>query len=239
MSIQTQPIWQVIRSELTGEIADGLHLPGDKLPTEADLSRRFDVNRHTVRRALAEMAKDGLVYSRRGSGVFVTASPTEYPLGKRVRYHQNLSAAGQMPAKEILQLVTRRPTPTEAEALNVTASASVHCFEALSLGSGVPIALTHSVFPAERFPGLIEAIELSRSVTKALAICGLKDFTRISTRLTAKTASAAQARHLRLTPGAPILRTVSVNADLTGTPIEFGTTHFAGDRVTLTLTDVD
>lgn len=235
---QTSPsIWQVIRSELTTEIADGVYLPGDKLPTEADLSRRFDVNRHTVRRALAEMATDGLVYARRGSGVFVTGRPADYPLGKRVRYNQNLSAAGQLPAREILQLVTRRPSPIEAEMLGLNASEEVHCFEGLALGNGVPIALTHSVFPAERFPGFIAAIELSKSVTSALAICGLSDFTRVSTRLTAKTANATHARHLRIAVGAPILRTVSINADPEGVPVEYGTTHFSGDRVTLTLTD--
>ena len=46
---------------------------------------------------------------------------------------------------------------------------------------------------------------------------------------------ALLALHLRLAPGAPLLRSVAVNVDAAGQPIEFGTTWFAGDRVTLTV----
>ena len=94
------PIWKAIAETLSEEIAEGAYLPGTKLPTEAALSQRFGVNRHTVRHALASMAEDGLVRSRRGAGVFVTARPTEYPLGKRVRFSQNLMAAGRTPDRQ-------------------------------------------------------------------------------------------------------------------------------------------
>ena len=68
-----------------------------------------------------------------------------------------------------------------------------------------------------------------------LAECGLPDYTRASTRLTAKTANATLALHLRLPEGAAVLQSVAVNIDATGAPVEFGTTWFAGDRVTLTV----
>ena len=86
---------------------------GDKLPSEAQLAARFGVNRHTVRRALAAMAEQGLVHARRGSGVFVAATPTDYPIGKRVRFHQNISRGGQIPAKLILALETRAADRTD------------------------------------------------------------------------------------------------------------------------------
>ncbi len=70
-------IWTSIAEALTADIGAGRYGPGDKLPTEAELSVRFGVNRHTVRRALAALADDGLVHSRRGSGVFGTHSPTD------------------------------------------------------------------------------------------------------------------------------------------------------------------
>ncbi|NVK60473.1 MAG: GntR family transcriptional regulator, partial [Rhodobacteraceae bacterium] len=44
------PIWKSIAEELEGEIGRGLYRAGDKLPTEAELSSRFGVNRHTARR---------------------------------------------------------------------------------------------------------------------------------------------------------------------------------------------
>ena len=68
----------------------------------------------------------------------------------------------------------------------------------------------------------------------ALAAAGVTDYTRASPRLPAKVASATQALHLHIAEGAPILRSVAINVDPSGRPIEYGRTWFAGDRVTLT-----
>ena len=65
----------------------------------------------------------------------------------------------------------------------------------------------------------------------------MTDYTRASTRINAKLANATQALHLRVAEHAPILRTISLNVDSNGTPLEYGRTWFAGDKVTLTLSD--
>ena len=68
-----------------------------------------------------------------------------------------------------------------------------------------------------------------------LAAVGVSDYTRRSTRLSAEAADPVQAGHLRLRPGAPLLRTVSVNVDPAGRPVEYGRSWFAGERVQLTV----
>jgi GntR family phosphonate transport system transcriptional regulator len=68
-----------------------------------------------------------------------------------------------------------------------------------------------------------------------LAQGGLSDYTRAVTRLTARQADAVQALHLQVAQGAPLLRSITVNVDAAGQPVEFGTTWFVGDRVTLTV----
>jgi GntR family phosphonate transport system transcriptional regulator len=234
---KTIPIWKSIYTNLKSDIADGHYTPGDKLPTEAALAKRFGVNRHTVRRALGQLGDEGIVHARRGAGVFVAVIPTEYPIGRKVRFHQNLRAAGQIPAKQILSLETRACNTREAEALNLSKGGMVHVYDGLSLANGQAIALFQSVFPAARFPELLGILGEKRSVTTALAEVGIKDYTRASTHVTAKLCTPTQALHLRIPQGAPILRTVGVNIDEQGEPIEYGRTWFAGDRVTLTLND--
>lgn len=231
------PIWKSIHASVLRDIAEQRYLPGDKLPTEAALARRFGVNRHTVRRALGVLADEGIVHARRGAGVFVTHKPTEYPIGKRVRFHQNLRAAGRLPAKKVLIMETRAAGADEAEALDLAPQDQVHVYEGLSLSDDQPVALFRSVFPAAPFPGLPEALKRLRSVTAALREQGVEDYTRAWTRLNAKLATSTQALHLRTTEGAPLLRTVSVNVDAAGEPIEYGRTWFSGDRVTLTVAD--
>ena len=183
------PVWKSILSTLSRDISEGRYSAGDKLPTEAALARRFGVNRHTVRRALASLAEDGMVHSRRGAGVFVTHDPTEYPIGKRVRFHQNLRAAGRLPAKEVLTMETRACGQDEATALNLNQRDLVHVYEGLSLADNQPVALFRSVFPAERFPDLPEALSRLKSVTEALRTYGVEDYTRAWTRLNAKLAT--------------------------------------------------
>lgn len=229
------PIWQTIATTLRAEIADGHYQAGDRLPTEADMARRFGVNRHTVRRALSDLVDAGLVHTRRGAGAFVAAKPTDYPIGRRVRFHQNLQAAGQTPEKQILRLETRACDRREAEALCLTEGDPVNVYEGISLADGAPVALFRSVFPAARFPRILTDLAASRSVTAALRAAGVEDYTRASTRLNAKTATATQAVNLRIPEGAPILRTIGINVDDAGVPIEYGHTWFAGDRVTLTV----
>jgi GntR family phosphonate transport system transcriptional regulator len=231
------PIWKAIADTLRRDIAEGHYARGGKLPTEAILTARFGVNRHTVRHALKALATEGLVYARRGAGVFVASTPTDYPIGRRVRFHQNLTAAGRDPAKDILLLETRPGNARECEALGLVEATPVHAYEGLSLADGQPIAVFRSVFPAGRFPRLPEDLLETRSVTEALTRAGVRDYTRASTRLNACLATATQALHLRISEGAPVLRSVGINVDAGGVPVEYGRTWFAGDRVTLTLTE--
>ncbi|PKP67182.1 MAG: phosphonate metabolism transcriptional regulator PhnF, partial [Alphaproteobacteria bacterium HGW-Alphaproteobacteria-8] len=119
-------LWRTIADTLSAEIASGCYRPGDKLPTEAALSARFGVNRHTVRHALAALAEAGAIHARRGAGVFVATAPTDYPLGRRVRFHQNVLASGRTPSREILRLETRASDTREAEALALRPGAAVH-----------------------------------------------------------------------------------------------------------------
>jgi GntR family phosphonate transport system transcriptional regulator len=230
-------IWQSISARLTADIAEGRHRKGDRLPTEAQLAARFGVNRHTVRRALSQMADQGLVHARRGSGVFVAATPTDYPIGRRVRFHRNIRASGQTPGRKLLSLTTQAAAEREARALDLAPGAPVVVSDGLSMADDLPVALSCAMFPADRLPGIEAALRDTASVTEALARCGVPDYTRASTRITALAATATQALHLRLAEGAPILRTESVNVDAQGRPVEYGRTWFAGDRVTLTLQD--
>ena len=229
------PIWQAIADALRSDLADGKYAPGDKLPTEAGLAERFGVNRHTVRHGISALVEEGLIRTRRGSGAFVAATPTDYPIGQRVRFHENLIAAGRRPDKRVLQVEERSATTGEAKALQIAPGDPVCAYHGLSLADGQPIAVFESLFPLGRLTGIEEALHQTSSVTEALRLAGISDYTRSSTRLTAVRATATHALHLQLSEGDPLLKSSGVNVDQAGMPVEFGRTWFAGDRVTLTL----
>lgn len=227
----TMPLWQQIRDDLQGEIAAGRVTPGDKLPTEAALARRFGVNRHTVRRALAALQSEGVVHARRGAGVFVTNVPVPYRLGPQVRFSQNLAETGHTGARTILRLETVPAEAEEADALEIPKGTPVHLLENVAAIDGVPATHSTCYFPADRLPAFTEGLQGSGSITAALSACGIPDYRRDWTRIRAGRATGQIARHLHMAEGAPILRTISLNRTAEGWPVEYARTSFCADRV--------
>lgn len=231
------PLWAAIARTLAEEIGTGRYAAGDRLPSEAQLAARFGVNRHTLRRAVAHLADEGLVQPRMGAGIFVARGRRiDYPLGRRVRFHASLAAQGATARRTILAAQTRRADLREAEVLGIDAGAAVHVVEGISYADGVPISLFRSVFPARRFPQLLQRLGPDTSFTAILAEHGVTDYIRARTDVTAVSADATQALRLRIAEGAPLLVTESRNTDPDGRPVEFGTAWFAAARVTLTVT---
>ena len=74
-----QPLYLRVYRLIADEIASGSLGPGDRLPSERELTERLGVSRATVRRALGELAMDGLVEASAGRGSFVSTGPLVEP----------------------------------------------------------------------------------------------------------------------------------------------------------------
>src|SRR3954469_20078248 len=69
------PLYQQVRSVLLDRIGSGEYAPGDRLPSEGVLADDLGVHRLTVRRALDELSREGLLRARQGAGTFVSPRP--------------------------------------------------------------------------------------------------------------------------------------------------------------------
>ena len=67
-----QPIYSQLIQRLTEAIVSGIYAPGEKLPSVRELALEAGVNPNTVQRALTELEREGLVFSQRTAGRFVT-----------------------------------------------------------------------------------------------------------------------------------------------------------------------
>lgn len=67
-----QPIYTQLTQRLSEAIIAGLYAPGEKLPSVRELAVDAGVNPNTVQRALAELEREGLVFTQRTAGRFVT-----------------------------------------------------------------------------------------------------------------------------------------------------------------------
>lgn len=227
------PLWQRIRHALAGDLDARLYPPGAKLPTEAELARRFGANRHTVRRALDALRQEGRIHVRRGSGAVVTQGRFDYAIGARTRFSRNLTELGHTPGRTLLRCEEVPAAGREADALGLEAGDPVVVAEAVAAADGVPILYSRSFYPAGRLAGIAAALRIATGITDALARVGVADYQRRSTRLVAEMPEALIARHLRMSDRAPVLRAESVNVDADGVPVEYGISWFCSDRIAL------
>ena len=228
-------IWRQIAGELEAQVADGRLAPGAQLPTEAALARHYGVNRHTARRAVADLEERGLVTVAQGRGTFVCTELIDYRLSRRTRFSENIRRNNQVPGGKLLAAATIEAEKAIAERLEIPVGARVQRLDSLRTADGVPINLSQQHFPGDRFPGLAEAVQRHGAITPALAEYGVGDYTRRETRLSARPASRREARLLQLSEGAPVLVSENLNVDPQGRPVEVSQTLYAADRVQLTV----
>jgi GntR family phosphonate transport system transcriptional regulator len=227
------PLWRQIHETLSEEIDSGLYPPGTKLPTEAEMSQRFGVNRHTVRRALEGLREEGRIHVRRGSGAYVMQGRFDYPIGPRTRLTQNLAARGLTANRRWLRIEEVPADLRDSRALGLEQGDPVLVIEVIGQADDVPISYARSAFPLAVLPGIEAAVRDARSITGALARCGVPDYRRLWTRLTAERPGALLSRHLRIPETHPVLLAESLNVDTAGRAIEYGRTWFCSDRVQL------
>jgi GntR family phosphonate transport system transcriptional regulator len=226
-------LWRRIADDLEGAIVAGEFAAGEKLPGETEIAARFAVNRHTVRRAIAELAGRGLVRPARGSGTFVEGGRLAYPISRRTRFSEIVGTAGREAGG---RLVASRVEPADgaiARRLKLAKGTPVVRLDAVRSASGVPLCLSTKWLPAARAPDAAKIYETKRSVTRMLAAFGIRDYRRHSTRVTAAVADAIEAARLDLAPGRPLLVVESVDVTPDGKPIATSTARFAADRVEL------
>ncbi|MEO8715075.1 MAG: phosphonate metabolism transcriptional regulator PhnF [Acetobacteraceae bacterium] len=222
------PLWRQIEARLRDEIG-GTFPPGARLPPEADLSRRFGVNRHTLRRAMEELSRAGLVRVEHGRGAFVPEDVLDYVIEPRTRFSEWVRRHNKEPSGRVLRLTEEPADASAAAALGVAEGTPLVLLERLGLADGRPVSLGIHRF-APRLLGLMEALA-DGGITAALCAVGVEDYVRQVTRVTARMPSAAEAELLRTARTRPLLVTENINVDRAGAVVEFGVTRYPTPRV--------
>jgi GntR family transcriptional regulator, phosphonate transport system regulatory protein len=228
-------VWRQIAHRLEGDLRAGGFEAGARLPTEAELAARFTVNRHTVRRAIADLAARGLIRVEQGRGIFLQDLVIDYPLRRRTSFSANLLAQDRAPTHDVLEVVEVAADAETARALGLRRGARVVRGTSVGLADGVPVSYGRSFFPGARFPGLAERLRQAPSISAALAGYGLADYRRRSTRIVARLPSVEEALRLKQPASEPALVTEAIDVDPEDRPIRYGVTCFAGARVQLTV----
>ena len=225
-------VWKQIEETLLSEILSGKIAPGERLPSESALADQFAVNRHTVRRALAELGARDILQTENGRGTFVTEKALRYKMSKRVRSVERMLRDGHDMVVKVLDS-SRSPATVEiAAALEVEAGSLLWIIDSLSTIDGKPMIHARHCFPHQRFPDLPERYKSARSIAATLATYGVKS-TRKSMVISARLADRVEMKLLKEQWPAPVLAVESLYVDQRGKPVDHGVAHYAGSRIDL------
>ena len=105
----------------------------------------------------------------------------------------------------------------------------------LGLANGRPLVLGLHHFPLPRFAAAEQSLTQQASITVALAACGVPDYRRQSTRITARLPTPEEAKHLMQSRSRPVMLAEALNTDPEGVPVDWTLSCYAAARVQLVM----
>lgn len=228
------PLYYQIKTRLLEMIERGQLTPGDRVPSERELTEQFSVSRMTARQALIELETQGYLHRVQGKGTFVATPKVEQPLNGLTSFTEDMRRRGLKPGAEVLSVGEVLAGGKVASLLDLPETASVFRLERLRLAAGQPMALETSHVPAALCHGLSASDFRDQSLYKILAdICHIK-LVRATQSLEAVPASAYEAEVLGVREGTPLLLLERVSRDVNDRPVEYVRSLYRGDRYRFT-----
>lgn len=223
-------LYRQIADRLRHEISAGQFEPTGRLPSEAELSKRFAVSRVTVRLALDELDQEGLLERRKGKGTFIAGKGVVHELDSLRSFHESLKMQGLRATMRVTDLKVV-PTPTACASLP---GARCTLLERLHLVDHEPIALGRS-FLAQDMEGVGLAVA-SRLPTYALLEqkTGQK-IVQADIAISSHPASAHVAGMIHLAEGSHVLVLERRSYDANNQCVEFSEFFIRPERYRFTL----
>ena len=215
------PLYLQIKTLITRGLQAGEWKPGDAIPSEGDLAKRFGVSQGTVRKAIDAMASENLLIRRQGKGTYVA---THHEARAQFRFLRLSPDAARDEVSDSRILDCRR----------IRASAEIA--RLLRLKAGDPLVAIRRVLSFDGVPTVLDDLWLDGTVFKGLTaeriaayqgpLYGLFEsefatpMTRAEERIRAVQADAETARILAVAPHAPLLSVERVSMTYADRPVE-------------------
>ena len=224
------PLWAQIVDDLRRRLSSGEF--EERFATDEELTREYEVSRHTAREAVRRLAEEGLVVRQRGRGSSVAQPVLEQPLHSLYSLASTVRARGIEERSEVLAAEHRPATAEAAAQLLVDPGAEVVFVERLRIAGVEPIAWDRSWLPAHQAGALLGADLSSGGLYDLLAThCSLR-ITGGWERIRPVIPEVAERKLLRLPPKTAafsIERLARAGED----PVEWRKSLIRGDRYSL------
>jgi GntR family transcriptional regulator len=214
------PLYRDIELALERALREGVWKPGEQIPTEAELERQFGASRGTLRIAISELVRKGLLHRQAGRGTFVLG-PEFRTLDRFFRYERLGSESAIVPSLTVLDQQVVAADARTATALRIDPGSEVGYVRRLRHHDEEPFQLVDSFFQMDvwrQVAGADFGAHPLYDVFKdafALYIIHADEFLR------ADVATTAEAALLAIRPRKPVIRLERIAYTFESRPVEY------------------
>jgi DNA-binding GntR family transcriptional regulator len=234
------PLYYQLAQQLEQAIRSGELAAGERLENEVDLADRFGLSRPTVRQAIQELVRKGMLVRKRGVGTQVVQGVSSNEFTRPVSLsslYDDLARTGREPRTDVLSKLVVPANAQVAAALGLREGADVVRLDRLRSAGEEPLALMCNWLPTE----------LASYTSEEFATHGLYELLRRSgvhiriatQRIGARAATLGEAKLLRERKGAPLLTMERTAYDDSGRAVEFGSHVYRADTYSFEVTLVE
>jgi GntR family transcriptional regulator len=214
-----RPLYARVRDRLTERIRSGEWKPGQLIPNEFEIAAEYRVSQGTARKAISELAAEGLVVRRQGRGTFVVEHTPAHVLFRFFNLFDE-SGAAVIPDSRDARASVGPADAEERQALVLEPGTRVIRIARTRTRAGAPFIAETSVLPEPLFPGLGDAPEIPNTLYDRFQQTYGILVLRTDDRLSAVTADATTAARLGIAAATPLLRIDRIAFTIDDKPIE-------------------
>lgn len=222
---RAQAVYMQIYYRIINDIIENQYQPGDFLPTQNEYAERFCVSRLTVREAVKELCRRGIVETTRGKGTILIKSPDVLGEASRVNGLSSRKSGGYNTAihSKVISISKVKANPTIAGALHIPVDTLLTHIVRIRIKDGKPACLDKS-YLIDRY---VEGIDFSREDLETGSLyCLLKrekglEFAHIIEQFRAVVCPKDVASLLQINEGEPVLKIQRVSMDQEGRAVEY------------------
>jgi GntR family transcriptional regulator len=235
--VARNPIYVDIKRAILEEIDSGAIPVGARLTPEVALAERYRVSRPTVRQAILELAREGVVSRRRGAGtVVMPRQRLSYPVGRLLSFSEEFAGGKDRTSSDVIGRAVIPADPDLAVRLGVRLHTPVFQLERIRRVEGQPVARQRSSIAHARVRG-IETVDFSRrSLYDTLRDDYRMTIASADERIQARPAEGADVRELAVEPGSAVFQVERRSFDPAGDLIEVVDSVYRSDRYEIRLT---
>lgn len=227
------PLYHQLVHGIESAITDGVLPPGSMLDNELSLAKDLHLSRPTVRKAMDDLVRSGLLVRKRGVGTQVVASEVRRPV-RLTSLFDDLVGDKANPTTRVLEFGEVPAQDAVAERLGLAAGQSVYHFKRLRSRNGQPLALMENWVPTEI--AHIREEELTEHGLYGLLRRAGVNFRVATQKIGASVATPEQAKLLQTTEGSALVTMSRTATDDVGRRVETGRHVYRADSYSFELT---